>query len=136
MIRTLAVRLVTVLFVILVNGCATSAIDPNTKPDYQSLIGEWEWTYPVGVSTLTISSISAVGDKILIEAFYKPCPPSCGKGKGMPMTSLIDPQRRPDEMTFTLVNGSKINLRWDGGNHLWGNAILQTWSGGVDFYKK
>ena len=136
MIRTLAVRLVAGFFVILVGGCAASAIDPNTKLDYQNLIGEWEWSYAVGVSTLTIESVGAVGDKLLVEGFYKPCPPSCGKEKGMPLTGLVDSQRSPDEMTFTLLNGSKMNLRWNGKNRLWGNARLQNWSGGVDFYKK
>ena len=135
-------RFVGFLVIAILMGCANTDIgaantdEIKVRPDYQKLLGSWEWAYPVGNSIITIVGVTETDGKFALRGFYKPCPPSCDATRGMPLTGTIDPQQNPNEVALVLQNGSRLNLRWNGESRMRGYAVLQSWSGSVDFEKR
>lgn len=133
-------RLILMMFLgVILIGYASIGITETT--DYQKLVGEWEWEYKKGSAILTIQSVVFIDDKFIVNATYEKNNRHRRIGSNLKMdnkkeiTGIINPSK-PNIIIFIFKDGGELNLKWDGKQGLWGDAIFNHGHGSANFYKK
>lgn len=112
-------------------ACATP--DTGGKIDYQKLVGQWEWAYPIGYDTLTIETVTPTGETVYAFGVYAISNENTTI-RGRHVKGEVDLKRERNEIVFT--GFGRLELRWNGGGRLWGSCMFRTWSGDCEYNKK
>ena len=111
----------------------TPATNIKGKFDYQKLVGSWEWTYPIGYSTLTIETVSLAGEKVYASGSFDVSSQDTTV-RGRKVIGTVNLQGEAGNIVFK--GFGTLDLWWNGGGYLWGSCMFRTWTGDCEFSKK